>query len=615
MRSIWVDSDPTSTSPFKFFVFVSRPHWRDASLATAAVFFGALLSYSIPYVFKLITNAALSVPKSGTNPLLIAAITYVLIISIRGIMWRTSGYFGSYWATGVRATARHSLTAYVTLHSRAYFSDRFAGSLANKIGHAANGVRGLVEKFLWQFLEFFVGVIAGFVLLLFINPLIAGVFVLWVCCAVSFNISRARKRVPYSSMTQKVETAMTGATVDLLSNISAMQEYARRPYEISRIKQVIMERRMSGLNNWHFGEITLLLNGFMQDFFAGAMVLLMVVFVGMGKVSAGDIVLIVSLIYRIEDQFIFMGSHINELSEQWGEIQESLDEIVVPHEIVDSPKAKKLTVSDAEIVFDQVQFAYAKSEVFPGLNFVIRGGERVGLVGRSGAGKSTLVRLLMRHHDLTGGTIKIDGQDIARVKQDSLHRAIAIVPQESILFHRSIAENIAYGKPEAVRGEIYMAARGAQAHDFIERLPEGYESLVGERGVKLSGGERQRIAIARAIIKNAPILVLDEATASLDSESEVAIQKALHTLMEHKTVIAIAHRLSTLREMDRIIVLDRGRIIEEGTHEDLVARGGVYSELWNHQAGGFLKDDDAPLIADIPISTDSLNDMSDLVEE
>jgi ABC-type multidrug transport system fused ATPase/permease subunit len=592
MRSIWLDEFPTSKSPLRFFLFVSRPHWRVASLAIGAVILGSTLSFSVPYIFKLITNAAFSVPQKGTHDLLVVALLYVGVVSLRGLMWRTSGYFGSFWATGVRATARQVLTSYITLHSRSYFSDRFGGSLANKIGHSANGVRGLVEKLLWQFFEFFVGIIASFVLLMTVNIKVAGIFLIWVSFAIAFNLYRAHKRIPFSSASQKIETRMTGATVDLLSNISAMHEYARRLFEVDRINKVILERRTTALRNWHFGEITLTLNGLMQDLFAGAMVLLTVLLVSQGSLSPGDIVLIVALIYRMEDQFIFLGSHINELSEQWGEIQESLDEILLAHEIIDATDAKKLIVTKGEIVFDAMRFAYAESTVFPGLSVHIKGGERVGLVGRSGAGKSTLVRLLMRHHDLTSGAIYIDGQDISTVIQDTLHQAIAIVPQESILFHRSIRDNIAYGKPDATEIEIQQAAKRAQAHDFIERLSGGYDSMVGERGVKLSGGERQRVAIARAILKDAPILILDEATASLDSESEVAIQKALHTLMEKKTVIAIAHRLSTLREMDRIIVLDRGEIVEEGTHDKLIASGGIYSELWNHQAGGFIVDEE-----------------------
>ena len=215
----------------------------------------------------------------------------------------------------------------------------------------------------------------------------------------------------------------------------------------------------------------------------------------------------------------------------------------------------------------------------------------MGLVGRSGAGKSTLVRLLLHHHDIHGGVIRIDGQDIADVTQESLRSSIAVVPQEPLLFHRSIKENISYGKPDATTEEVFEAAKKAYAHDFIEEVPNGYDALVGERGIKLSGGERQRVAIARAILKNAPILLLDEATSSLDSESEVAIQSALSTLMEGKTVIAIAHRLSTLREMDRLIVLDNGSIIEDGTHAELLEKKGVYAKLWEHQAGGFIGDE------------------------
>jgi ATP-binding cassette subfamily B protein len=312
-----------------------------------------------------------------------------------------------------------------------------------------------------------------------------------------------------------------------------------------------------------------------------------------GSISPGDIVLVVTMIFRMRDQMLFIGSHLHHLAETWGEVKESLEEIVEPHEIVDVHSAKPMRVSDGALDFKSVTFVYGSSgrEVMSNFVLSIPGRQKVGLVGKSGAGKSTLVKILLRHYDLKSGQIMIDGQNIAKVTQDSLREAIAVVPQEPLLFHRTLRENIAYGNPQATNEEIEHAARLAQAHEFISALPMGYETLVGERGVKLSGGERQRVAIARAILKNAPILVLDEATASLDSESEVAIQKALHELMQGKTVIAIAHRLSTLREMDRIIVLDRGQIVEEGTHQELLDRGGIYSELWRHQAGGFLQDE------------------------
>jgi ATP-binding cassette subfamily B multidrug efflux pump len=280
--------------------------------------------------------------------------------------------------------------------------------------------------------------------------------------------------------------------------------------------------------------------------------------------------------------------------ENIGIIQESMETIARPHGILDLPGATELRVEKGEVRFENVSFHYGRDAgVIEGLNFIIRPGEKVGLVGTSGAGKTTITALLLRLHDLEGGRILIDGQDIAAVTQDSLRRHIAVVTQDTSLLHRSIRENISYGKPGATDAEIEQAARLAHAHDFIMDLEDhrgrrGYDAHVGERGVKLSGGQRQRIAIARVILKDAPILVLDEATSALDSEVEAAIQEALSTLMRGKTVIAIAHRLSTIAALDRLIVIDRGDIVEQGTHAELLRKGGLYARLWQRQSGGFL---------------------------
>lgn len=312
-----------------------------------------------------------------------------------------------------------------------------------------------------------------------------------------------------------------------------------------------------------------------------------------GQLTIGDFVLIQTYAIGIVENLYSVSRELRRVYDAVADAGEMVAILNQPHDIADAPHAKKLEVSRGALELTQVQFSYGSSReaVLKDFSLSVRGGEKIGVVGRSGAGKSTLVKLLLRHYDITGGTIAIDGQEIRSVTQDSLREHISFVPQESLLFHRSLGENIAYGKPSASEEEIRESARKAFAYEFIERLPKKYNTFVGERGVKLSGGERQRVAIARAILKDAPILILDEATASLDSESEVAIQKALHELMEGKTVIAIAHRLSTLREMDRIIVLDGGHIVEDGTHESLIAQGGIYADLWNHQAGGFIPAD------------------------
>jgi ABC-type multidrug transport system fused ATPase/permease subunit len=269
------------------------------------------------------------------------------------------------------------------------------------------------------------------------------------------------------------------------------------------------------------------------------------------------------------------------------ELVEILDQ---PHEIKDARGAKALRVTRGELVFDQVKFSYGAGSVLNDFDLKIQPGEKIALVGTSGAGKSTIVKLLFRFYDLTSGAITVDGQNIKNVTQDSLRGSIALVPQEPILFHRSLFENIRYGKPDATEKDVMKAAKLAHCHEFIEKLPQGYETQVGERGVKLSGGERQRVAIARAILKNAPILVLDEATSSLDSESEGLIQDALRSLMRGKTTIVIAHRLSTIMSMDRIVIMDQGKVADTGTHAELLQKTGIYQKLWNLQVGGFFQE-------------------------
>lgn len=592
-EKLWLREFPQSTNPLRFLLFTSRPHKTQAILATSFVIIAAVLSSLISYIFKLIVNAATTVSTSHDFQPLIHAVELWVVIQLGSeIVWRFAAFAAAYWADGVRATSRDTLVSYITLHSRTYFTDHFAGSLNNKINHAANGSREMINLFLWNFLQFFVSLIMAVILAATVSFTVAALFVVWAIVVIIANMFFAKWRAPRLYASQMIDTKLTGRIVDLLTNIAAMQEYARRTYEIGSLRTLLNERRLSSIRNWHDSEKMRVVNSIFQASFAAAMLYLVVHLMIIGSITVGDITLIISLIFLLEGQMLFIGSRINDLSEKWSETEESLDEILDPHEIVDTPGAAELHVDRGEIHFNNVSFAYHEKKVLEHFDLFIKAHERVGLVGLSGAGKSTIMRLLLRNYEIKKGSITIDDTNIASVTQDSLHRVCAVVPQESVLFHRTIEENIAYGKPDATREEVQQAAELAYAHGFISRLPQGYDALVGERGVKLSGGERQRIAIARAILKNAPILLLDEATSALDSESEVEIQRALHELMRGKTVIAIAHRLSTLREMDRIVVLDQGVIVEEGTHENLLKQGGIYARLWNHQAGGFLVEEE-----------------------
>jgi ATP-binding cassette subfamily B protein len=590
MRTIWRDNLPHTTNPLRFFLFASKPHWRVALLATFFVVLASVLRAFIPFIYKIIVDTATTVTSGSYTALWQAVVLFIVISLVSNLMWRCSGFSGMHWATGVRATGRAALTAYLTLHSHQYFSDRFAGSLSNKVKQAGDGLRDFAEAWLWQFLSFIISVIASFIIVFITSPIVGFILLGLFAFITPLNIYFARKRVPLSVTGQAAETKLNGASVDLITNITAVHEYARRSYELLRIKDLISHRRERGLINWRYSEWVLTSNNIIQGVFTGGMLLVAVYLATQGTITPGDVILFLTMVSLLEDQLTFIGSQFNSFAESWGTVKESLEEVTEVHDVADTENSEPLPVTTGSIQLDDVSFSYAGRSVFKNLSLTIPAGQKVGVIGRSGAGKSTLVKLLLRHYDLEHGSILIDGHEITSVTKESLRAAIAIVPQEPALFHRTVSENIAYGKPDATREEVIHAARQAQAHEFIETLTHGYDTIVGERGVKLSGGQRQRVAIARALLKDARILLLDEATSALDSESEVLVQKALLILMEGRTVIAIAHRLSTLRAMDRLIIFDEGKIVEDGTHDELLAKGGLYADLWNHQAGGFLEE-------------------------
>jgi ATP-binding cassette subfamily B multidrug efflux pump len=483
---------------------------------------------------------------------------------------------------------------YTLGHALSYFQADFAGRLANRITQAGGSIREIAVTILDTLL--YVAIFAFTTLGVFstVSPWLALPMGLWIVgyiLLLRYFVPRAKIR---SLKVADTRSALVGRVVDSYTNILTVKLFARSAEERSAVRDALGAHTDAFLNSFRLitgvsGMLALMNSALLVS--TGA---LSIALWSRGLMTSGEAATGLSLVMRILAMSGWVMQTVRGVFENIGVVQESMETIARPHGIVDAPDAPRLEVTQGNVRFEDVSFHYGREEgVIEGLNLTIRAGEKVGLVGTSGAGKTTIASLLLRLHDLEAGRILIDGQDIAKVSQDSLRAAIAVVTQDTSLLHRSIRDNIAYGRPGARDREIEQAARLAHAHDFIMRLEDhrgrrGYEAHVGERGVKLSGGQRQRIAIARVILKDAPILVLDEATSALDSEVEAAIQDSLATLMEGKTVIAIAHRLSTIAALDRLVVLDDGRIVEEGSHAELLKRDGLYARFWRRQSGGFL---------------------------
>lgn len=579
-------------TPLRFMAYISKPFFWSAFFVLFCVTVAQILSIYVSYIVKEMVDAIASAPDtvSAIDGLRYWGIIYILLTAFVYTGWRVSGIVGVYWLAGSKAYSFSRLYEYLSSHSYSYYANRFAGAVANKVSHASDGADNLLEQLTWHQYPGFLSVLGTCTLLFVTNFYIGLTFLCLVVLLFVVNAYLVRRRHPMMIAYAESSSVLRGIGVDLLTNIMAMKQYSRLAYERERMGRYVNDRTTKDIARDISQEIgRLITNIIVLLAMIGILVIAYVAF-SRNLMSIGDVVLVVSLLWNTSYYLIFIGSMLDSFIRTHGEIQEGLEDVLQPYDIVDRPNSKTLKVKQGVVAWKNVTFEYDKNRVFDEFDLTIPAGQRVGLVGPSGAGKTTFVSLLLRQHDIDSGVIEIDGQDISKVTQDSLREQIAVVPQEPLLFHRSIRENIAYGKPDATDGEIIAVAKKAQAHDFIKSLPDGYHTLVGERGVKLSGGQKQRVAIARAMLKDAPILVLDEATSALDSESEVAIQQALHKLMAGKTVVAIAHRLSTLREMDRIIVLEGGKIVEDGSHDALVNFGGVYARLWKHQAGGFLQE-------------------------
>ncbi|MAY69071.1 MAG: multidrug ABC transporter ATP-binding protein [Porticoccaceae bacterium] len=483
---------------------------------------------------------------------------------------------------------------YLLNQSYGFFQNEFSGRIATKVMQTALAVRDTVMKLLDVMLFVAIYMVTALILVASADPRLCIPLIIWLFFYIIVQRYFVPKMKKIAMVQADARSLMTGRIVDSYTNIITLKLFSHSNRESAYIRDGMSEF----LNTVHpqmrlVTKLNICLWALNMSLVFSTAALGIYLWLN-GSITPGAIAIVMSLAIRLTSMSHWILWEISGLFENIGTVQDGINTLSVPSKVNDKPNAIALNVNRGDIIFDSVNFSYNTNEaVFENLNLQIPAGEKVGIVGRSGAGKSSLVSLLLRFYDIQGGAITIDGHNIEGVRQESLRSNIAMVTQDTSLLHRSVRENIMFGRPEATEEEMVVAAQKAQAHDFILSLRDnvgrrGYDAHVGERGVTLSGGQRQRIAIARVLLKDAPILVLDEATSALDSEVEAAIQLSLYQLMEGKTVIAIAHRLSTIAAMDRLIVFDEGKIIEQGTHQELLRKNGIYTKLWGHQSGGFL---------------------------
>jgi len=563
----------------------------------AAGFAVALLDVTIPVfigrVVNLITTSRPEQLLAQSWPLL-AAMAAVLLVARPAASVAQHLLMNQAIAANVSNRIRWQNHWHVVRQSWAFFQNDFAGRIANRVMQTGPAIRESLVALLTAVWFILIYGTSSLILLASADRWLALPVVLWFTgyiVMLRFFVPRMRDR---SKTVSEARSMLTGRIVDTYTNIVTVKLFARAKDEDAYVREAVDQHtgrfhEALRLNTW-FTVTLIVLNAWLVAGTGGFAIVLW----RLGHIEVGAVAMALPMVTQIVNVSYWVAWQVTSIFENVGVVQEGMMTIARPHTLVDSEDAAPLTVTRGEVRFEDVRFGYGRqSGLIGGLSLAVKAGEKIGLVGRSGAGKSTLVNLLLRFFDLEGGRILIDGQDIANVTQESLRAQVSVVTQDTSLLHRSIRDNIRYAKPGATDADIVAAAKLAHAHEFILGLEDqlgrqGYDAHVGERGVKLSGGQRQRIAIARVILKNAPILVLDEATSALDSEVEAAIQSSLSTLMRGKTVIAIAHRLSTIAQMDRLIVLDEGRIVEQGTHDSLLRAGGHYAALWRRQSGGFL---------------------------
>jgi len=583
----------TTKNTLKLFFQYSLKHKYLGATMLGGALSASFLSVLAPLFYKRFFDAL----ASGRNvdsvvPQLFGNLIAIGLIGLGSWLgWRIATFTANRFESRVMTELTNYCFAYLHRHSFSFFNNSFVGSLVKKVKWFGRSYETIADRITWNLLPLVMN-IAVIAVVLFQRNVYLGLGVCgWVVIFILINFIFASYKLRYDVLRSEAETKTTSFLADTVTNNVSVKLFTGYKREVSGFAAVNDELRHLRRFTWDLDSVFEATQGFLMIFLEVGIFFLAVHLWRQNILTVGDFVLIQAYLVTIFNRVWDFGRVVRQIYEALADAAEMTEILDTPHEIRDTVSAKKLKVGIGAIEFAQVDFYYHETRrVLKDFNLRIAPKEHVALIGPSGAGKTTIIRLLLRMHELTAGQILIDGQDIAQVTQESLWENVSLVPQDPVLFHRTLRENIGYGRPKASAAAIIAAAKAAHCHEFISRSPEKYETYVGERGIKLSGGERQRVAIARAILRGAPILVLDEATSSLDSESELLIQDALDKLMRDKTVIVIAHRLSTIRKMDRIVVVDEGGIMESGTHDELLKNSsGIYNRLWRLQAGGFIK--------------------------
>ena len=582
-------------TPFHFvWHFVKQYRWWYLAMITAETLnasCGIMIPYAVARIIRGVTGAhqlhTLAVVAALRTPLQI-----FVAFSIGEVFFgRLAGGIQIRLGPRQRQNVTRQVYHYLQLHSHRYLNNNFAGALAHRISETSMGVTQTLWSLITEFWPIVIIFGVSITLLDQAHPHLAAFVAIWAVLFVGISFTLARLAQPHAFEAANARSHTTGQVVDSVTNLTSTKLFARLDFERQLLDKTLHDELIAVRRS----------NGFAErvrwfQFAAAAILKVGTVYYalrlwGQGEIGVAEFVMAVSLSLLIINEARNLSRRFLEFFEYIGNVANGVHTIVRAHELVDLPGAATTAITRGEIEFRQVDFGYSGERlVFRGLNVNIPAGQRVGLVGFSGSGKSTFVSVLLRLYDLTAGQILIDGVDIHGMEQNSLHAQIGLIPQDPSLFHRSLRENIRYGRLEASDEEVEEAARKAHALEFIAQIREGFDAMVGERGIKLSGGQRQRIAIARVILKNAPVLILDEATSSLDSMTERAIQETLEDVMRGKTVLVVAHRLSTIAHLDRILVFSNGAIVEDGSHAELLRHRGAYWQLWSKQADGFLPD-------------------------